>query len=178
MAKKERKPKSKPETLIPPPAPEKPVIIRDNREKADQGWFFRADDRFAGTEQGTLKTGDYTIKGYENLVTIERKKSVSEVANNLKEARFERELVRMQEEIIHPFLLMEFDLQDVIGWPRTSDLSWAVKARIKTNGTYILKKITDLMVKYPKVHWIYCGHDGQKLALAILKRVYDGIQQT
>lgn len=147
------------------------TIVVDNREQ--QGWTFRSFDTCLGCVAGTLKTGDYAIQGHENLIVVERKLSVNEIANNLKEARFERELVRLQADVKYPFILMEFDLQDVLDWPRSANLPANVKRRIKTTGPYLLRQISTLMIKYPKVQWIYCGNEGQKLALGLMKRVYE-----
>jgi hypothetical protein len=40
------------------------TVIRDSREQ--NGWTFLARARCQGTEVGTLKTGDYAIKGLED----------------------------------------------------------------------------------------------------------------
>lgn len=92
------------------------TVIKDTREQ--DGWFFSPYDRCDGMEIGTLNTGDYTIKGFEDIVCVERKASVVEIANNLgrNKATFYRELERMRE---FPFryLLLEFSASDVIDYP-------------------------------------------------------------
>ena len=74
----------------------KPTFIRDSREK--EPFKFRASASLEGTEVAKLDAGDYAIKGFEDLICIERKQSVTELAGNLGKhrARFERELERMQ----------------------------------------------------------------------------------
>ncbi len=57
-------------------------IIVDTREQ--QPWNFKT----YGTVSQKLDTGDYSIEGLENLVAIERKKSVNEFATNITEKRF------------------------------------------------------------------------------------------
>ena len=42
-----------------------------------------------------LNTGDYSIEGMESIFTIERKMSVSEIANNITENRFKDVLDRL-----------------------------------------------------------------------------------
>jgi len=151
------------------------TIIRDTREKDGKGWNFRASTGCDGMETTALKTGDYAIRGLENLVVIERKGSIGEVVTNVTTdlPRFERELVRLEADVAHPFILIEANLEDLVGWPRTSGLSQRVRSRIKTTGSYILKIITGLMLKYPRIRWVFCGADGQKLALSIFKRAFE-----
>lgn len=57
------------------------TVIQDTREQ--KGWYFSEYDKCNGMEQGSLKTGDYTLKGFEDMVCIERKFSVEEIATNL-----------------------------------------------------------------------------------------------
>ncbi len=70
-------------------------IVCDSREQ----WpFLFAADSYAGTkvEQGTLATGDYSLRGLENRVAVERKGSLDELCLCLgrERERFERELAR------------------------------------------------------------------------------------
>ena len=60
-------------------------VIKDTREQ--DGWFFSPYDKCSGMEVGTLNTGDYTLEGFEDVVCIERKASVSEVAMNLRKKK-------------------------------------------------------------------------------------------
>lgn len=72
------------------------VILIDSREK--QPFNFRASANLAGCETIKLDHGDYQIKGHPDLITIERKNSITELCNNIGKDRdrFERELSRMQ----------------------------------------------------------------------------------
>lgn len=70
------------------------TIIVDTREQtpfAFEEWGFN-------TEVGTLKTGDYTVKGLESQVVVERK-SLADLLGCIGKGRqrFERELTRMKE---------------------------------------------------------------------------------
>src|SRR3990172_1306319 len=80
------------------------IVIRDSREKLNYGWDFQQSHpnkkppKCLGTEISTLKTGDYTIKDYEDILTIERKDSFVELWNNYSyRARFESEVLRMSQ---------------------------------------------------------------------------------
>ena len=92
------------------------TVIKDTREQ--DGWFFSPYDRCSGMEVSTMKTGDYTIKGYEDLVCVERKGSVTEIATNLgkKKKAFQAEMERMKA-FDFRFILLEFSASDVIDYP-------------------------------------------------------------
>ena len=82
-------------------------IIIDTREQ--KPWTFAGCD----TINRKLDTGDYSIEGLEHLLCIERKNSVSEIANNISESRFKAEILRMND-YLHKFILLEFSLTDVL----------------------------------------------------------------
>ena len=92
------------------------TVIKDTREQ--NGWFFSQYDKCDGMEVATLHTGDYTIKGFEDVVCIERKASVTELANNLGKNKkaFYAEMVRMQD-FPFKFLILEFSFTDVAEFP-------------------------------------------------------------
>ena len=60
------------------------TVIRDTREKKGHGWWFDESSHCTGTEVKKLDVGDYSIKGREEIVCIERKESVSEIAKKHK----------------------------------------------------------------------------------------------
>ena len=81
-------------------------VIRDTREqKTGNGWWFPESSLCAGTVVQTLKSGDYTLEGFEETFVIERKSGTAEIAQNINEGRFVRELERL-EEFRFPFLLV------------------------------------------------------------------------
>ena len=52
------------------------VILRDTREKT--GWDFESFDRCLAGKDWGLATGDYTVRGLEKDLAIERKASTGE----------------------------------------------------------------------------------------------------
>ena len=68
-----------------------------------------------------LDTGDYSVAGLEEVLCIERKKSVSEIANNIVEKRYKDWTKRMSK-YKYKFLMLEFDLDDVYRYPRIHDV--------------------------------------------------------
>lgn len=78
---------------------ELPTILIDNREQKPlsfENLHIRGISALP-TERATLKTGDYAIKGLENIVCIERK-SAQDLYGTLFQGRerFQREMERMQ----------------------------------------------------------------------------------
>ena len=143
-------------------------VIRDTREKENYGWDFNQSKNCSGTETRTLPTGDYTIEGYEQEIVIERKGCVAEIAMNIFEPRFERELDRL-ESYNYPFLLMEFDLADVIRFPEGSSIPKYKWSSIKVKPFLILKKLTEYQLVY-KTKFIFCGKNGKEMCASIFKR--------
>lgn len=92
------------------------TVIKDTREQ--DGWFFDAYDRCDGMEVATMNTGDYTIKGFEDIVCVERKASVVEIANNLgrNKKTFHNEMERMKD-FNFRYMLLEFSASDVMNYP-------------------------------------------------------------
>ena len=147
------------------------TIIVDTREQLP--WEFGAHT----TSKHKLDTGDYTIEGLENLLCIERKQSVSEIANNITESRFPDFLERMSL-IPHKFMLFEFDLDDVYNFPVGSDIPKRMWEKLLVSNNYILKMIMSFHVKYG-IHTIFCGDsdNAEKMAVRIMISVYEKYKQ-
>ncbi len=147
------------------------VVVRDTREKADQGWTWKKSKYCAGTVTRKLDTGDYTLEGMENYLTIERKGSISEWAKNVTEVRFERELERL-DGIQHSWILLEFNMTDVLNYPVGSGIPKFKWRSLKFRGPFILKKMTEMMCAH-RVHIVLCGGSGKEVASNIFKRTIE-----
>jgi ERCC4-type nuclease len=161
--------------------PPKFVVIKDTREQ--KGWIFHKGDACDGMKLNALKTGDYTLEGFEDAVCIERKRSVEEIANNVgkEKKRFDAEMLRIQE---YPFkyIICEFSMKDVIDYPRSifSDYMWHTKeefcekeiANRKITGKYILRALMEYQTWYG-IHILFCDSVGnaQKVTESIFKRL-------
>ena len=83
-------------------------------------------------EVDTLKTGDYTLLGFERVCLIETKRSAQEVYENLLTGDFRRSsraFERLSSECKHPVLVCEFSQCDLFKdeYPGLPDaLAWAV----------------------------------------------------
>lgn len=151
-----------------------PHIIKDTREQ--KGWEFSPSKNFAGTEVKTLPTGDYSIEGYEHLFVIERKGSVVELAQNLtnpdKWDAFARELERLQEFPLS-FIFCEFNIDDVVLYPRTTNLPWPIRRKIKVRPEYYLKRVMELMTIFNGRVFFTGPNFGQETALSLCKRIVE-----
>lgn len=142
-------------------------VIKDTREK--DGWDFPEDNFCVGTSLETLKTGDYSVKGLETLFCVERKGSVTEFAHNITEDRFERQLERMRD-FKHSFIILEFDMFDIINYPDSAKLPPYIKRKIKMRGDTLLSRYLEYQVKYG-VNIILAGFDGEKVAYRLFKKL-------
>lgn len=137
------------------------IVKRDIQEK--RGWDF---DKM---EIVHLKTGDYTIGGFEELLTIERKRTTGELAQNITDQRFDRELERMRT-FKWPFMIFEFDMVDLLNFPENSGIPRNKWPELKIKPNFLLKKISVYQVKYP-VKIIFASRYGKECADAIFREV-------
>jgi hypothetical protein len=163
------------------------TVIRDTREQASKGWFFETSDRCAGTDFKKLDVGDYSLLGFESLVTIERKGSVAEFCGNLTQERFiapydptksidkQSEFVRL-ESIHWPFIILEFDVNDLLRYPNLPEIPPKLRYSIKFKGPAALKKVIELQMMY-KTKILFCGRRGKDVASSIFKRVIEEIEK-
>ena len=152
------------------------TVLVDTREK--KPWTL-ASSRILGMEHRKLDTGDYTIKGYEHLLCIDRKASVQEVVNNVREPRFAKELLRIRK-FPHAFLVMEFELDELINFPHNTSLPPKVKKQIRTNGKYLLRCLTRMQIKY-NFNIIYAGNreNAQLITINLMEDIcerYDKVE--
>lgn len=145
------------------------IIIRDTREK--QPWDFSRFDECEGQITRTVKTGDYQILGKEHRITIDRKKSPSELSMNLgrKYKTFKKELIRMAD-FDEAYILLEFSLNDLLMFPENESAKFATM--IQMNGASMIKQINTIEKKY-NVRFIFCNNreEAQDKAIELFKRI-------
>jgi ERCC4-type nuclease len=142
------------------------TIIVDTREQ--QPWVFES----YTTANKKLDTGDYSIEGLEHLICVERKKSASEFANNVVESRFKDVVMRMSN-IKYAFLLLEFDLEDLLIYPIGSTVPKKMWDKIKISPAFLIKNILELEMSH-NIKVFFCGNakNAAKLAEMILKKIH------
>lgn len=140
-------------------------VIKDTREQ--QGWEFH------GMSVETLKTGDYTLRGYEDVLAIERKGCISELASNLstKWTTFEKELVRL-EDFPHPFIICEFTLDDLMMFPHGSGIPKYRWSSMRIRAPFLLKRLLEIEVRF-KVKIIFAGKHGKEVVSSLFKRIVE-----
>ena len=142
------------------------TIIIDTREQ--QPWTFE----HYTTASRKLDTGDYSIEGMEDIVCIERKKSINEVANNITESRFIDVVDRMSK-FKYAFMLLEFDLEHVLNYPVGSNLPRRLWDKVKISPAFIVKHLLELQLNHNiKVLFCGCPSNAEKMAEFILKKVH------
>jgi ERCC4-type nuclease len=143
------------------------TIIVDTREQIP--WEFELHN----IAKQKLDTGDYSILGFENIIAIERKKSVSELATNLSESRFNDVLERLSK-IKHPYLVFEFSLEEVYNFPVGSDIPKRLWDKLRISGNYIIKRLIEIQLKY-NIQVIFCDDpsNAEKFCVSLMKRIYE-----
>lgn len=142
-----------------------PSILIDTREK--QPYQFPAGQP---TSIKTLKTGDYTLAGFEDVIAVEKKRNVTEFAQSVAQKRFWRELDRMQA-FPHKFLLLDFSFGELEGYPFTTDLPWYVKKKIKLRGGFLLKALARIMSKGIMVCFTGSAKNSANLLMQLFKEL-------
>ena len=135
-------------------------ILIDSREKKPylfKGW---------SKTIRQLDIGDYSLKGLQDTVAIERK-SVQDMIGTLavrrNAERFAERMWEMENTKLHLYIVVEGDPQDVVQGSRYSTI----------NGYSLLKKLVGMASVGARL-W-FCGdrNGGEMVSLAILKHYWD-----
>lgn len=148
------------------------TVLRDTREqKQGNRWTFPVSETCLGTIEQKMKTGDYTLLGYEQILCVERKASTAEVSMNMYQPRFTRELERM-EEFKHAYLICEFTLADIVSFPFRSGIPQNKWTALRTTPQLLMKKLIEFQLQF-KTKWIFAGSDGRAFVSSLFKRVIE-----
>lgn len=148
-------------------------IIRDTREQDGKGWKFRASANCTGMEIVKLNVGDYTVKGLEDILMIERKSFGdlwNTLGNPINYKRFLREMDRAKNHKVK-YLIIEATLADVDGgyhWYQRG----IGKRKSKVTSANIHAKLISLQVKH-NVHVVFAGRMDKARVYA--RRVMDKV---
>jgi len=149
-----------------------PTLVVDTREK--QPFEFKwalSHGQIAGIEVQKIDAGDYTVLETPKVVTVERKKTVGELYNNLvgkdKFDRFVRELERMQE-FEARYIVVEQYWEDL--WNR-DNFKFARRNR-NWAGALVLTHLITLEHDYG-VHVKFAGDYAEQLTLKLLVKNYE-----
>lgn len=147
------------------------IIIQDSQEKYPFDFCF-----YDGVEDTIVKripTGDYTIEGFEDIVAIERKASVDEVANNFgkKSGNWWKEMQRMSK-FRHKYIVCEFPLHHITEYPKHSKIP--TNKRVKMTSMILSKSINKCISEYG-IEVIFCNNknEAEDKTFQILSEVYN-----
>lgn len=144
-------------------------VVRDSREKEGHGWQFRPGPHCGGTVVGTLKTGDYSVKGFEEFVTIERKESIEEFVGSLVSPRFRGEMERMRD-IPQSFVLLQFGVSALLRWPHNTRVPRDLP--LSKPGA-LMSVFAEYIFTYDHVRFLFVEDEGHAVASAILKKAVE-----
>jgi ERCC4-type nuclease len=141
------------------------TVIIDTREQ--QPWSF---ENYTVANR-KLDTGDYSVEGLEEILCIERKQSVSEFANNITEPRF-KDVVERMSKYKYSFLLLEFDLENVLSYPVGSDVPRRMWEKLRISPAFILKHIIELQI-YHNIKVLFCGNasNANNMAMSLMRKI-------
>jgi len=147
------------------------TVVVDTREKIP--WEFAGSKTITNFVSQKVDTGDYAILGLEDMLCLERKRSVEEFAGNVTQKRFWKEVERMKE-IPNRFIILEFSIDDILHYPVGSNIPRSKWKYLKVKGPFIMRKISELQVEHG-VQVVFCGNTehAEYVAANIIKRVYE-----
>ncbi len=149
------------------------VVVIDTREQhpfAFVGFTGDAKDHrrplIVPTKRAALKSGDYSLVGFEDRVAVERKSLVDLFGSMGSEReRFEREIQR----------LSVFDFAAVVveaDWPAVLS---SPPPQSELSPKTIFRTVLDWQQDYPRVHWWFCATRGfaERVTLRVLNRFWE-----
>lgn len=143
-----------------------PLILYDTREQ--KPFLFKKSKNCAGIKKETLWPGDYQIANHADLIVIERKQSMDELARNLGKhrKRFVKELEAMQA-FKHKFVVIEDH------WMSIMDSGFSTM-----HYNALLGSITTFMIRYD-VEFIFAGNRrwAQRITRKLLTTAYEEFHQ-
>lgn len=139
----------------------------------DGGWSF---SRFGSVEsvvREKLDTGDYAIKGLQNLLCIDRKATVSQIVNNFigDRQRFFREVQRMKD-YKFAFFICEFPYSSVLNLSNYYFCAKSKARRLSVQKT-VIGTIFSIEIKHG-VRFAFCDNPqaARKYAYNLMRKVY------
>lgn len=132
------------------------TVVVDTREQSPFAFAsLRTDVRegrrplIVSTVRGTLKSGDYSLAGFETQVAVERK-SIEDLFNTLGQGRgrFQRELARLNDQAyLFAAVVVEAGWDEIIAAPPERSM-----LRPKT----VHRSVISWQMRFPRIHWWMC----------------------
>jgi DNA excision repair protein ERCC-4 len=145
------------------------LILVDTREK--KPWNFQFFN--ATSESRCLKTGDYTLEGFEDKFCVDRKYGAGEIYMCLysQYGRFKKELQRMQD-FEEAYLVIESGFDEVQNFPAC--LPARARKKVRFNAQNLQDKIEYVQDAY-NVEFIFCDNRqaAEKVTFDLLKAFWE-----
>ena len=128
------------------------IIIVDSREKLPLNFSYYD----CKTVSKKLDTGDYSIEGYEGIISCDRKKNCDELYNNffLDYERFRRELGRFTL-FSAAYIICEFPYYHLSSFPSYSKMPKKKIPYLRFTSQHLVDKVKHIEEKYG-VKFIFC----------------------
>ncbi len=152
-------------------------VIQDTRERLP--WDFSNDKDFDGVEITKLEAGDYSLKGLEDRIAIERKYDANELLNNFTKHkdRFYREMDRLYE---YDFaaIVIEQEFSDIINTDSyfVNQKGRSIYKSPAAPVSIVLNNLLDIMVKY-NIHVVFAGDSAKKVCKSLLLKASKNIDK-
>lgn len=153
----------------------KPIILVDTREQ--HPFDFEGDDAFEAIEHTKLDQGDYSIKGLEHIISIERKATMNELYTNLSSktfrTRFYAEAERLSKDVKYRFIVVEQSCEDAF-----NPSQYAVNTMHRNKFSkfmppaIVLDHLITFMLNY-NIHVIFAGSRARSITKKILLKVFN-----
>ena len=142
------------------------TIIQDTREQIPLNFSFYPE--CDNVIKKAIKTGDYSILGYEDIVFIERKRSSAELANNFgfDSKRFYSELDRTKD-LKWKFIVCEFSINTLLEFPKYSGIPREKWSNLKFNGNALYTLVKNVEKKY-NINFIFCDNSPEVAAQEVI----------
>jgi hypothetical protein len=140
-------------------------ITIDTREQVGFWTFGSFND--ISTQIKKVDYGDYTLTDYPMGISIDRKKTLSELANNVKEKRFRRELENLKK-YEEAYIVCEFPFSCYSTFPIGSGIPKEKWKYLRKGGNSILREVQNLE-SYYGIPFLYCNgkFEAEKLAVKL-----------
>lgn len=151
------------------------IVICDSREKSPLNFSFYPDIE---VKVDGLKTGDYSIEGYTESITIERKRSTGELAINLgsKWKQFSDEMLRMCV-FPHKVILCEFSEHLLDKFPEESGIPPKHWSKLRMSPNFLKKRLYSIQEVYD-IDLIFSPSKeaAEEYAANFLKKAYESLK--
>lgn len=149
------------------------IILCDTREKHPLNFSFYDKEM----ESQGLKTGDYSVKGFEDKICIERKRNTGELSINLgsKWKQFSEELLRM---CIYPHkvILCEFPEHHLDTFPKNSGIPEKHWSKLRISSGFLKKRLYSIPDTYDiEIVFTNSKEQAEEYAVKFLEKAYGSL---